>query len=325
MPGDAGVSITTGTGLRRMSATELAAAIRSGQVSSREVIEAHLRRIAEVNPAVNAVPAVLAEQALEAALAADRAAAGSGQLSPLHGVPFTVKGNIDLAGHADHPRDQSPRERIPSDGSPGRRADAGRRGDPGQLHQPARLRDRWHTDSELRGATVNPWDRSPTPGASSCGEAAALATGMTPLGSAMTRSARCAGQPSAAGSPHSSRPQPDPARDHHRAPRHAHQPPAAGRQRPDGAAGARPGATRRPRRHRCAAPAGPANPGRRRHRPGRTRYHLYDPASLGQHGSRLLSDHATLALARAVLLALDPVGGMSASPAASGVGGTAPD
>jgi len=92
------VSSTTVAELWRMSATELAEAIRSGQASSREVIEANLRRIEEVNPAVNAVTVVLAEQALEAAQAADRAAAGGGELPPLHGVPFTVKGNIDLAG-----------------------------------------------------------------------------------------------------------------------------------------------------------------------------------------------------------------------------------
>ena len=85
------------TDLCRMSATELAEAIRSGQVSSHEVVEAHLRRIEEVNPAVNAVPVVPGEQALEAARAANRAAARGGELPPLHGVPFTVKGNIDLA------------------------------------------------------------------------------------------------------------------------------------------------------------------------------------------------------------------------------------
>jgi amidase len=60
------VSITTVTELWRMGATELAEAIRSGQVSSREVIEAHLRRVEDVNPAVNAVTVVLGEQALEA-------------------------------------------------------------------------------------------------------------------------------------------------------------------------------------------------------------------------------------------------------------------
>jgi len=76
------VSITTGTELCRMSATEAAEAIRSGQVSSQEVIGAHLRRIEEVNSAVNAVPVVLGEQALEAARAADRAAARDGELPP---------------------------------------------------------------------------------------------------------------------------------------------------------------------------------------------------------------------------------------------------
>jgi amidase len=81
-----------------MSAADLAEAIRSGQISSQELIEAHLRRIEAVNPVINAVPVVLGEQALAAAKAADRRAAGGGELPPLHGVPFTVKGSIDLAG-----------------------------------------------------------------------------------------------------------------------------------------------------------------------------------------------------------------------------------
>ncbi len=91
------MSVTT-TDLWRMSALELAEAIRSRQISSQEVIEAHLRRIEAVNPSVNAVTVVLGEQAVEAAKAADRAVVGEGDLPPFHGVPFTVKGNIDVAG-----------------------------------------------------------------------------------------------------------------------------------------------------------------------------------------------------------------------------------
>jgi amidase len=59
------------TDLCRMSATELAGAIRFRQASSREVIEAHLQRIEAVNPSVNAITILLADQALEAAKAAD--------------------------------------------------------------------------------------------------------------------------------------------------------------------------------------------------------------------------------------------------------------
>jgi amidase len=92
------MSVTITTELWRMSATELAEAIRSRQTSSQEVIEAHLRRIEAVNPSVNAVTVVLAEQAIEAAKAADRAVEAFGDLPPFHGVPFTIKGNIDLVG-----------------------------------------------------------------------------------------------------------------------------------------------------------------------------------------------------------------------------------
>jgi amidase len=63
------MSTGTATELWQLSAGELAAAIRAGQASSQEAVEAHLRRITAVNPAVNAVPVVLAEEALAAARA----------------------------------------------------------------------------------------------------------------------------------------------------------------------------------------------------------------------------------------------------------------
>ena len=88
--------------LCRLSATELAALIAAREVSSRDVVEAHLDRIDEVNGRVNAVTVVLRASALEAADAADAAlAAGSDAATgPLHGVPFTVKENIDCLGSA---------------------------------------------------------------------------------------------------------------------------------------------------------------------------------------------------------------------------------
>ena len=170
------------TDLWRMSATYLAEVIRSRQASSQEVIEAHLWRIEAVNPSINAVTVVLGEQAVEAAKAADRAVTGVGDLPPFHGVPFTVKENIDLAGTPTtaglkalagaYPRLDAPVvERMRAAGA----IPIGRTNCPN-------ITLRWHTDSELWGATVNPWDRSRTPGASSGGEAAALATGMSPLG-----------------------------------------------------------------------------------------------------------------------------------------------
>jgi amidase len=175
------MNVTT-TDLWRMSAMDLAEAIRSKQTSSQEVIDAHFRRIEAVNPSINAVTVVLGEMALEAAKAADRAVAGGSDLPPFLGVPFTVKANIDLAGTPTtqglkalagaYPRVDAPVvERLKTAGAiPIGRTNL------------ATIAVRWHCDSQLWGATVNPWDRSRTPGASSGGEAASLATGMTPLG-----------------------------------------------------------------------------------------------------------------------------------------------
>jgi amidase len=176
------MSVATMTELWRMSATDLAEAIRSRQVSSREVIEAHLRRIEAVNPAVNAVTVVLGGQALEAAKAADRAVAAGGDLPRFHGVPFTVKGNIDLVGTPTTQGLKSLAGAYPTLDAPVvERLKAAGAIPIGRTNLP-NLAVRWHCDSELYGPTVNPWDRSRTAGASSAGEAAALATGMSPLG-----------------------------------------------------------------------------------------------------------------------------------------------
>lgn len=166
----------------RLSATQIAAAVRSRELAVVDVIDAHLERITSVNDVVRAVVAVLEEDARALARDADSVVASGGTLGPLHGVPFTVKENIDLAGS---PTTQG----VPA------LAGVMPRGDAPHL---ARLRRAgaiplartncpdfgigWHTISTLYGSTLNPWDPEVTPGGSSGGEAAAIATGMSPLG-----------------------------------------------------------------------------------------------------------------------------------------------
>ena len=172
------------TELWRLGASEIAEAIRSKKVSAREVVTAHLERIEAVNPTVNAITVVLAEDALAAAAALDERLAASGDVcGPLHGVPFTVKENIDLAGSATTEGVTALAGYLPDADAPHiaqARAAAG--GIPIARTNLPDFGLRWHSDNALRGATLNPWDRSRTPGGSSGGEAVALATGMTPLG-----------------------------------------------------------------------------------------------------------------------------------------------
>jgi amidase len=170
------------TELWRMGATELAARIRAREVSSREVVEAHLARIEAVNPRINAVTVVLAESARAAADAADAAVRAGTATGPLHGVPMTVKENLDVAGSATTYGLTVLRNAIATADGPlvasVRRAGA----IPiGRTNMPE-FGARWHTENALWGATRNPWSAEHTPGASSGGEAAALAAGLSPLG-----------------------------------------------------------------------------------------------------------------------------------------------
>lgn len=168
--------------LWRMGAAAIARAIREKQVTSREVVEAHLARIEQVNPAVNAITEVLSDAALEAADGADRLVAAGEPIGPLHGVPFTVKENIDLAGSATTNGIVVMKDAVPAvDGPHIAQVKAAGAIPIGRTNLPD-FGLRWHTDNDLRGPTRNPWDPALTPGGSSGGEAAALATGMTPLG-----------------------------------------------------------------------------------------------------------------------------------------------
>jgi amidase len=165
-----------------LGASELAARIHRKDVSSREVVEAHLQRIDAVNPRINAITVNLGESALDAADAADRALAAGDLVGPLHGVPMTVKENLDVTGSATSQgvtvfRDQMPR----ADSPPIAELRAAGAIPIGRTNLPD-FGSRWHTDNELRGATLNPWAADRTTGGSSGGDAAALAAGMTPLG-----------------------------------------------------------------------------------------------------------------------------------------------
>ncbi|WP_239502839.1 amidase family protein, partial [Stenotrophomonas maltophilia] len=75
------------------SAVETAAAIKKGKVSSEEVVRAHVARLHEANPAINAVVVDLSKEAIKAAKAADKALAKNRDVGPLHGVPVTIKIN----------------------------------------------------------------------------------------------------------------------------------------------------------------------------------------------------------------------------------------
>ena len=80
-----------------VDATRMAEVVAKREVSPVEIVQAHLDRIAEVNPKVNAI-VTMADGALDAAKKAEAAVKSDARLGPLHGVPFTVKDGIDTAG-----------------------------------------------------------------------------------------------------------------------------------------------------------------------------------------------------------------------------------
>ena len=178
-------------------ATWMARAVRGREVSALELFEAHAARIAERDPEINALVLPRLDEAREEAVAAD--AAPAEDRGPLHGVPFTCKDPFPVAGMrspngsrllADHvcDTDCAPVAMM-------REAGAILLG----KTNVSEFASWWDSVNPLFGATANPHDRSRTAGGSSGGEAAAIASGMSPLGSAPTSAARSATRATSSG------------------------------------------------------------------------------------------------------------------------------
>ncbi len=166
----------------KWDAAAVAAAIRAGEISSREAVASNLERLHSVNPAINAVVEVLEDEALAAADQADAQMREGNATGALHGVPVTAKINVDLAGHATTTGLVAMKDAIATEDSIPvanlRRAGAIIIG---QTNVPA-FCYRWFTSNDLHGLTRNPWDPTLSPGGSSGGAAAATAVGIGTFG-----------------------------------------------------------------------------------------------------------------------------------------------
>ena len=166
------------TELWQLSATELAGRIARRETTARAATESVLSRIAVANPQVNALATVTADSALQAADAADAAQARGDTLGALHGVPVTIKINIDVKGEPTTDGVAAFKDNIATSNSPlvQNMVNAGAI-IVGRNNAPA-FSLRWFTDNSFHGRTLNPFDAGVTPGGSSGGAAAATAMGM---------------------------------------------------------------------------------------------------------------------------------------------------
>jgi amidase len=174
---------TPGERVVTLSAREQARLVRERAISSRELISAHLERIAAINPVLNAAVDVQGERALEDAAAADRELAAGSPRGPLHGVPFSIKDSIEQAGARCTAGTWGRRNAPPAIADATlvarlRRAGAipiARTNLPDMLFA-------FESANLVFGATNNPYDTTRTCGGSSGGEAALIAACGSPLG-----------------------------------------------------------------------------------------------------------------------------------------------
>ncbi|MCI0399310.1 MAG: amidase [Chloroflexi bacterium] len=163
------------------SALQLATAIREGAVSAADVLEVHLAHIARHNPALNAIVTLDETGARQRAQEADAALARGEIWGPLHGVPVTIKDALETAGLRTTSSFKPLANYVPTRDATvvARLRDAGAV-IVGKTNMPMLAMD-GQSDSPIFGRANNPWDVGRTPGGSTGGGAAAVASGMSPL------------------------------------------------------------------------------------------------------------------------------------------------
>jgi len=165
--------------LVNLMVVEMAQRIRLRQLSPVELVQAHLTAIERLNPRLNAFIEVRAEQAIAEAQAAESAIARGEQVGPLHGVPLSIKSSIAVAG-CKYESGSPTRKELRADGDATlvKRLKAAGAIIVGLTNTPEMLMA-YETANPLYGRTNSPWDFARTPGGSSGGEAAAIASGIS--------------------------------------------------------------------------------------------------------------------------------------------------
>src|SRR5258708_13905961 len=159
---------------------EMAELVRGGSISPVELVQAHMARIEELNPRINAFIQIDVEGAMKQARAAEQAAAHGDELGQLHGVPISIKSSIEVAGMRCEAGTKLRAGHIAKADAPLvqrlRKAGATILGTP---NTPEFLMA-WETDNLIYVRPNNPWDLSRTAGGSSGGEAAGIPAGSPP-------------------------------------------------------------------------------------------------------------------------------------------------
>ena len=165
----------------RLSAVEMARRLRARDLSAREVLSAHLAQIERINPAVNAIVTLVAEQAAERARALDEEAARDCFAGPLHGLPIAHKDLQPTRGIRTTFGSPVFKDLVPArDSLLVERIHAAGGITIGKTNTPE-FGAGAQTFNPIFGTTLNPWDLTKTCGGSSGGAAVSLACGMLPL------------------------------------------------------------------------------------------------------------------------------------------------